>query len=306
MYIAIDIATSDIHSYVRAPDFRRRNRGDKMSADKYACRPPVVLAAMALAAAVLAVPMSTRADSPSGGGTLERILKDGVIRIGTIVGDAPFVDIGADGQLEGYEIDLANELGKRMGVKVQFVQTDVAGRVTTLQSGKVDAVFADFSVTTARAMIIDFTDAYVVEGARIMTTTQNNYNSFADLNKTGVKIGMDRGGSDVPIVKQLIPNAEVVEFTGPADAIGALAAGQVDAVATNDVILALAIKAHPDQLKFVPGYLLRQINGIGVPKGDLEWLQFMNTFIAQVNADGTNYALWEKWIGGTPPPFVSK
>lgn len=142
-----------------------------------------VAAALALAAFVLAgcgsSSSSAASSSASGSGsaessaassgasasgvfrTLDEIKASGKIVIGVFSDKHPFGYVDEGGEYAGYDVELANRLAKDLGVEVEFVSTEAANRVEYLETGKVDVILANFTVTDERAQKVDFCDAYM-------------------------------------------------------------------------------------------------------------------------------------------------
>ena len=101
-------------------------------------------------------------DSASGTyRTLEDIKKDGTINIGVFSDKNPFGYVDENGEYQGYDVYFANRLAKDLGVKVNFVSTEAANRIEYLQTGKVDVILANFTVTEERAQEVDFALPYM-------------------------------------------------------------------------------------------------------------------------------------------------
>lgn len=103
--------------------------------------------------------------STSGSGAVYRTLDDikasGKLVIGVFSDKNPFGYVDENGEYAGYDVELANRLGKELGVEVEFVSTEAASRVEFLQTGKVDLILANFTVTPERAEQVDFADPYM-------------------------------------------------------------------------------------------------------------------------------------------------
>lgn len=125
----------------------------------------VLIAALALAGALLAGCSSNSNDSSSnsnaGYRTLDQIKDSGKITIGVFSDKSPFGYVDENGTYRGYDIELANRLGQDLGVDVELVSTEAANRVEYLQTGKVDVILANFTVTPERAEAVDFADPYM-------------------------------------------------------------------------------------------------------------------------------------------------
>lgn len=126
------------------------------------------LAAVALAGSMLAGCGSsddTATDDANTSGevyrTLDEIKDSGTVRIGVFSDKNPFGYVDENGEYQGYDIELANKIGEDLGVDVEFVSTEAANRIEYLQTGKVDIILANFTVTDERAEEVDFASAYM-------------------------------------------------------------------------------------------------------------------------------------------------
>lgn len=93
--------------------------------------------------------------------TIEEIKKDGTINIGVFSDKAPFGYVDENGEYAGYDVYFAERLGKDLGVKINYVSTEAASRVEYLQTGKVDIILANFTVTDERKEQVDFALPYM-------------------------------------------------------------------------------------------------------------------------------------------------
>ncbi len=133
----------------------------------------IVKAALAgtLALGLVACSSSSSNDSSSSANyrTLEEIQESGTIKIGVFSDKNPFGYVDENGDYQGYDIELANQIGDDLGVDVEFVSTEAANRVEYLKSGKVDLILANFTVTEERAEEVDFAKAYMNVGLGVIS-----------------------------------------------------------------------------------------------------------------------------------------
>ena len=121
----------------------------------------VLVAALALAGALLTGCSGNNNSSSANYRTLDQIKDSGKITIGVFSDKSPFGYVDENGTYQGYDIELANRLGQDLGVDVELVSTEAANRVEYLQTGKVDVILANFTVTPERAEAVDFADPYM-------------------------------------------------------------------------------------------------------------------------------------------------
>ena len=123
-------------------------------------------------------------DSASGTyRTLEDIKKDGTINIGVFSDKNPFGYVDENGEYQGYDVYFANRLAKDLGVKVNFVSTEAANRIEYLQTGKVDVILANFTVTEERAQEVDFALPYMNVSIGVVSREDHVIKSLDNWNK---------------------------------------------------------------------------------------------------------------------------
>ena len=123
--------------------------------------------------------------SASGGAvyrTLDDIKASGKIVIGVFSDKHPFGYVDEGGEYAGYDVELANRLAQDLGVEVEYVSTEAANRVEYLETGKVDVILANFTVTDERAQKVDFCDPYMNVALGVVS---HNDNVITDLSQIG-------------------------------------------------------------------------------------------------------------------------
>lgn len=262
------------------------------------------IVAMAAVAAAALVGCSAGPASQPGNSVLDEVIERGTLRVATIQGNAPWGSVNSAGDLEGYDIEVAKLLAERMGVELELVRVDVAGRISALESNTADVTIALLSRDRSRAKSIAFTDPYMAGGTQILVAESSPAQTLDDLNSSDVTVAVPRGGTQEQTVPAVLPEANVLAFPGVADVVAALTAGQAQ-VGAVDYILAAKTAADPaNGLRVIPGVFAPSEVSIGLKRGDFQWWLYVNQFVNEINADGTNYNLIEEWMGITPPHFV--
>lgn len=220
--------------------------------------------------------------------------------VGCILSFPPFGYKSEDGTPMGYDVDMIHELADSLGVEVEIVEVTADARIPSLETGKVDAVFGNFTRTLERAQKIDFSNPYVVAGERLLVKKGSGINTVDDL--TGKKVAVTKGSTNAELMATLNPNAEVVFFETSADALQAVKNGQC-ATFLEDSNFQQYQAAQNDDLEVVGDSLISlEYNAIGVKKGDQDWLNYLNLFIFNTNVSGKNDEMYSKWFG-EPMPF---
>jgi polar amino acid transport system substrate-binding protein len=238
---------------------------------------------------------------------LTEILRRGTVRIAIVLGAPPIRFEDENGNLQGYDIDVANRLAKDLGVTIDWIKTDTAGRVAMLQTKKADITIASFTPNLERLKTIGFTDPYLIDVLSLLSRTdRKDLGSLADFNRPEVKIAIPRGSTAAKAIATYAPKATVVEFSRYADTTAALDAGQVDAIVSVDALVNWTAKNSGGKYHNAGALGPPEDGAIGFPQGDFVWWLWLNRFVREINEDGTNYTLWVKWFGDAPMPAFIK
>ena len=240
------------------------------------------------------------AQAAASTGTLQKVLKEGKLTIGCILSFPPFGFKDESGTPKGYDVDVAQALADSLKVKLEIIEVTADARVSSLETGKVDAVFGNFTRTLERAQKINFSDPYVVAGERLLVKKGSGISSVEDL--TGKKVAVTKGSTNADLMEKLNPNAEVMFFETSADALVAVKNGQC-ATFLEDSNFQAYQAAQDSNLEVVGDSLISlEYNAIGCAKGDQDWLNYLNLFVFNLNSSGQNDELYQKWFG-EPLPF---
>ncbi len=232
---------------------------------------------------------------------LDDLLKAGVIRIAVPVDYPPFGSAGADMQPKGLDIDMANFIGKELGVRTELVGVSSANRIPYLQSRKVDLVISTLGKTPERDKVIDFSTPYAPFFMGVFGAKTETVGKPEDL--AGKTIGATRGALEEQELSKMAPaSATIKRFEDNNATVAAYVSGQVDIFASGNAVAAVIAERYGDRapnLKFViknsPCY-------VGLNKDEPRLLQKVNEIIARARASGETAALSEKWLKAPLPP----
>lgn len=226
---------------------------------------------------------------------LDQIKADGVIKIGTEGTYAPFTFHDKDGKLTGFDVEIAEEIAKRLGVKAEFVETKWDGMFAGLDAKRFDAVANQVTIRADRLEKYDFSSPYIVSKAVLIVHNDNNdIASFADLK--GRKSGQSLTSNLAKIAEE--NGAELVQVDGFNQAIDLLTSKRIDAT-INDSLSFLDYKAQrPDTpIKVAAEMDTKAEVGILFNKGNQELVDAVNQALADMKADGTYLSISQKWFG---------
>ena len=204
-----------------------------------------------------------------------------------------------DGSLRGFDAGLYQLLARYiLGDESKFELTQVTSdtRESVLTSGQVDTVFATYSITDARKEVISFAGPYYTSQQAVLVKAGNDEITGVD-DLAGKIVATQSGSTGPDILAEYAPEAEVEEFTDDTTARTALEQGRVDAYVTDYTLLLNAIVKNPDKYEIAGDVFGPEDNyGIGLPK-DSDGVDFVNTFLAGIEEDGTWAKLWEISLG---------
>jgi len=179
---------------------------------------------------------------------LDDIKKAGVLRVAAFDANPPFGYIdAASKKVVGLDIDYANELGKKLGVKVEFVPTNPANRIPLLSSNKVDLVFANFTINEERAKVVDFSIPYFASGQQFIAK-KGALKNAAGL--AGIRIGADKGTTMEATLREKYPGAKVVLYDDTPLGLAALRNGNIQAFTQDGSKLTAVLASLPDKDKY--------------------------------------------------------
>ncbi|MFJ6674076.1 glutamate ABC transporter substrate-binding protein [Actinosynnema sp. NPDC091369] len=178
-----------------------------------------------------------------------------------------------DGTYRGFDIDVARYVAKELGVeeaRIKFTEATPSERETLLTSGAVDLVVSSYSITDKRKEVIDFVGPYFVAGQDLLVRlSDERITGPESLNSGNLKLCSVANTTSAQHVKdQFAQSVTLVEYPNFSDCVTALLAEQVDAMTTDDVILAGYAAQNPELLRVVNRPFSKEEYGIGLRKGD--------------------------------------
>lgn len=203
-----------------------------------------------------------------------------------------------DGQIKGFEIDLAKAITKQMlgkGAHAKFIQVTSATRMPMLKNGNIDAIMATLTHTKEREKQVDFTQTYFYAGQSLLVKKGSSIKNVQDLNKQkGTVLGIV-GSDSVENVAKAAPNAKVLQLTDLAQAMTALKSGQGQALTTdNGMLYGLSVQ-NPGYV-VTGGSFVAEPYGIGVDKGQTQFRAAVNQALNQLRANGEYDRIMHKWF----------
>ena len=234
--------------------------------------------------------------------TLESILKKGELRVGFEAGYMPFEMTDKKGNFVGFDIDMAKEMAKAMGVKFVPVNTAWDGIIPSLITDKFDIIMSGMTVTQERNLKINFVDPYIIVGQSILInkTHKGKINSYKDLNNPKYIVTSKLGTTGEQAVKRLIPKCTYKSFETEPEAALEVVNGKADAF-VYDLPYCVVFMAQQGagKLVFLDKPFTFEPLAWGIRKGDPDFLNWLNNFLTQIKNDGRYERIYNKWIKST-------
>jgi glutamate transport system substrate-binding protein len=232
----------------------------------------------------------------------QAVKKEGSLRVGgTDAGPLFSLKDPTTGKLTGFDAGLAQMLAHYITGKTdvqnltKLTITTVDTRETLLQNNSVDAVFATYTITPARAQKVDFAGPYYESGDAIMVKADNTSITSVDDLK-GKTVATESNSTAALALQQKVPDAKVTLFQQDAECVAAVQQGRVDAYVLDQGIL-ISDASTNKAVKVVGQPFTQEPYGIGLPKGQGDGKQFVDDFLKKVFADGSWAKLWKATIG---------
>ncbi len=226
----------------------------------------------------------------------------GHLRIG-ISFDQPGLGMKNGDSYSGFDVDTATYVAKSLGVpaeNITWIQADPGNRESLLTSGAVDMVLSTYSITDERKKVVDFAGPYF-EAHQDLLVRRNEDEITGPETLGGRVLCSVAGTTSAALVKERYKGSiDLREYSKFSDCVSALARSEVDAVTTDDVILA-GFAAEPEykgKLKVVGKGFSDELYGVGVKKGDTELVEKVNTALKAYIADGS----WKASLDQTVRP----
>ncbi|MFW6692069.1 glutamate ABC transporter substrate-binding protein [Streptomyces sp. MAR4 CNX-425] len=201
-----------------------------------------------------------------------------------------------DGSYSGFDVDVATYVAKELGYsadQIEWKEAISADRETMLERGDVDMIAATYSITDEREQKVDFAGPYLLAHQDLLIRSDDTIAKGADLN--GKTLCSVTGSTSAQNVKDTIaPKAQLAERAGYSECLDAVANGSIDALTTDDSILAGYAAQDENKGKFkLAGLNLSNENyGIGVQKGDEKMKSDIDAALEKMVSDGS----WEKFM----------
>jgi polar amino acid transport system substrate-binding protein len=238
---------------------------------------------------------------------LQQVLDRGRLIVGTGATNPPWHYEDADGQLIGFDIDMAKFLARGLfqltdeqlenrdewSQRLEFVVEAPDARIPNLLADKIDIVCQFMTVNPLRAQQVEFTIPYYREAVTLLLPADSSYTGTADISGRGAAISALENPDTIAMVQAGVPDAEVSTFDTPANAVLALDSGRAEAVASDLSTAQYLTLQSPDKYKVAVDSWWPQTYAFAVKPGDQRWLNWVNTAMHELLV-GVDYAYYQR------------
>ncbi|WP_114559926.1 glutamate ABC transporter substrate-binding protein [Desertihabitans aurantiacus] len=217
--------------------------------------------------------------------------------------DQPGLGLREGDTYTGFDVEVAKYVANELGYsedQIEFVESPSAQRETLLSSGQVDMIFATYSITDTRKEQVSFAGPYIIAGQDLLIRADDTSITGPD-SLSGKTLCSVTGSTPAEKVKEEYPEVELQEYPGYSQCVQALSTGGVDAVTTDNTILAgfAAQEQYAGQLKVVGQTFSEERYGVGIPKGDVDLCNQINDALTSMVDSGAWQTALDETLGAS-------
>ncbi|MBZ9607749.1 ABC transporter substrate-binding protein [Clostridium estertheticum] len=228
--------------------------------------------------------------------SLEAVKKAGKLTIGLDDSYPPMEFRDSKNNLVGFDVDLGNEIGKKLGVETEYTTTDFNGILLALTSSKFNVILSAMSITDKRKESIDFSDSYVM-GGQVAAIKQGNTKIKKLEDLKGKVAACQLGSTGDTAASAMKGLKEVKKYDKITEAFQELSSGRVDAVIMDAQVGGYYVSKKSGEYEVLTDKISEEPIGIGFKKEDKELRTAVQKALNELEADGTLSKLSQKWFG---------
>ena len=239
--------------------------------------------------------------------TLDKVLKRGKVIVGVSSEAPPFGFIDDNGELVGFDIDIAKLIANKMFGEdghIEFLKQGFAARWANANSGKIDFGIQITTVHSQRPTKVAFTRSYVDSGIVLVSKKGSGINKIADANKSNITVANLTVPAQEERAKRLFPKANLTVFDSTSAQFNAVRTGRANAAQLDEPIARWYVSQH-DDVQVTEDWITPPTNNAVFTKlGDFTWWLVLDTYVNELR-NGSLYPqyaeIYKKWFGERPP-----
>ncbi|HMI31273.1 MAG TPA: transporter substrate-binding domain-containing protein [Candidatus Limnocylindrales bacterium] len=238
--------------------------------------------------------------------TLDRILETKVLRVGVNPGYAPFEMVDTQGNMIGFDVDVARYVADQMGngVRVEFQKSDWDPIIANLNAGKFDVIVSGMTRTPQRALRCDFTDPYFETGQALLVNSAKHKNSpglsVRDFDRAGVIVATKLGTTGEIAARKFFKKASIKTMETESDCALEVDAGRADIMVYDKPYIAIRAQESRARTFALLDPFTKEYLAMAVRKGDTELRDWLNLTLFELKTSGTWDSLYQTWFVRMP------
>lgn len=231
--------------------------------------------------------------------TLAEIQKRGVLRVGMEPGYMPFELTNKKGDIIGFDVDMAKRMAKAMGVKLELVSTAWDGIIPALLTDKFDVIMSGMTLTQERNLTVNFASPYILIGQSILLKKElaDSVKSYKDLNDAKFTVASKLGTTGEQATKRMIGKAKYISYETEQEGVMELVNGKIDAFIYDLPFNSIAVgQKGAGKIVHLDDPFTKEPLAWAIKRGDVDFLNWLNNFMAQVKYDGVYDKIYKKWF----------
>jgi polar amino acid transport system substrate-binding protein len=230
---------------------------------------------------------------------IDRIQKSGTLTVGMTGNMPPLNMTSKEGELMGYEVDLARAMAKAMGVKAELKTMPFAELLPALEAGKIDMIISNMTITPGRNLKVAFVGPYFISGKAFMTKTKTiaMADEAEDIDAKNTKLVALEGSTSQAFVEAAMPEAQLFKAKDYDEAVKMVLDDKVHAMVADYPIAVVSVFRYPGQgLLSVVTTLTYEPIGVAVPAGDPLLVNWVENYLGIADSTGLLEELKRKWL----------
>lgn len=230
---------------------------------------------------------------------LDQIIKSGELRVGTSGAQPPFSMKSKEGDLIGYEIDLATLLTESMNLKLKLVEKPFSELLDALEKREIDVIMSGMTITPERNLKASFVGPYLLSGKSILAKTQRleALDEMEEINRPTIRVAVLKGSTSQKFVETLAPNVELTTTSNYDDAVKMILEDKVDVMVADYPVCMLSIMRYPEAgLATLNAPLTIEPIGMALPANSFQLHNLIGNFLSALQLSGVLDMLEQKWF----------